>query len=82
MATTATSALFRVKHVGNQGRILEAVSFIVLIEYASLVLLLGRWLTRSMLTVGPRSDAGCTESRPEAQMGWMWVAVRGYPRGV
>ena len=59
--------------------VFKIVFFIEHTEFDLQDLLLMQLFTRSMpRTVGQTSNVGWAESRPAAQMGWTWVAVRGF----
>ena len=81
--TLVTPAPFLAKAHRQLGSCFKDISFPGLTEFDIRPLLPVYWFTRSMpRTVGLPNIAGWAESRPEAQMGWTWVAVRGDPRGV
>ena len=75
--TLVTSAPFRAKRIGSSDLVFKIVFSTGRIEFD--MLFVARFMPR---TVGQTSSGGLAESRPGAQTGWTWVAVRGDPRRV
>ena len=78
VTTLVTSTPLLTKRIDSWDPDLKINSSIDLIEFDMLSLLLVHLFTPFMVkTVGQNSNAGWTESRSGAQMGWTWNAVHG-----
>ena len=83
MFTLVTTAPFLAKRIGSWDPVLRSFSSPDTPSSMCNICCSCTYFSRSMpRTVRETSAAGWAESRPAAQMGWTWVAVRGDPRGV